>query len=238
MAFSLGKPPQSVLDKAKTHAEPGIFRPLPMGFKDSLPDGCIVTDVGSTKVVPYKRATRLLPDSVHYVGSHLIAGLEQRGVDFARDDLYSGALCILTVTKNTNSKAVQVLEKFWTKLGCFVKIMTPTEHDRIFATVSHVPHLIAAGMINATDSKEMKFAGKGFIDTSRVASGPADIWTDILLTNHENTVKGIDKVIDELNKIKMAINRKDSKQIEKLLNLARDKRAALIDYKIKQKEII
>ncbi|MFZ2147015.1 MAG: prephenate dehydrogenase/arogenate dehydrogenase family protein [Sedimentisphaerales bacterium] len=205
---------------------------------DALPSGCIVTDVGSTKVLPHRWAVRKLPKSVHYVGSHPIAGSEQRGVEFARDDLFEGAMCILTATKKTNRQAVQTLKKFWSRLGCYVKLMTPTEHDRIFANVSHVPHVTAAALINANSIEELKFAGKGFIDTSRIASGPANIWADVLLTNANNTTRGIDKVIAELVKLKKAMKKENKREIEKLLEKARTKRAALIKYKIKKKELI
>jgi len=204
----------------------------------ALPAGCIVTDVGSTKVLPHRWAADKLPDRVHYIGSHPIAGSEQRGVEFARDDLFYQAVCILTTTNKTNLQAVQKLERFWSKLGCLVRFMKPAEHDRIFANVSHVPHITAAALTNATGSKELKFAGKGFMDTSRIASGPANIWADVLLTNINNTSKGIDKVITELLKLKRAINSKNREQIEKLLETARKKRAALIDYKVEQKEIM
>lgn len=203
-----------------------------------LPDGCIVTDVGSTKVLPHRWAAKKLPRRVHYVGSHPIAGSEQRGVDFARDDLCDRAMCILTTTQKTNRQAVRALKEFWSKLGCLVKVMKPAEHDRIFAHVSHVPHVTAAALTNATNGREIKFAGKGFLDTSRIASGPANIWADILLTNTGNISKGIDKVIAELLKLKKAVDKKDREQIEKLLAAAKKKRAALIDYKIEQKEII
>ena len=156
---------------------------------DALPDGCIITDVGSTKVLPHRWATRKLPKRVHYVGSHPIAGSEQRGVEFARDDLFDKAMCILTTTKTTNRKAVQTLKMFWSKLGCFVKSMSPVKHDKIFANVSHVPHITAAALVNASKIEDMKFAGKGFMDTSRIASGPVNIWADILLTNANNTAK-------------------------------------------------
>jgi prephenate dehydrogenase len=205
---------------------------------DALPSGCIVTDVGSTKVLPHRWAAKKLPKRVHYVGSHPIAGSEQRGVEFARDDLFDGAMCILTTTKKTNRRAVQTLKKFWSKLGCYVKLMTPTEHDRIFANVSHLPHVTAAALINANSSEELKFAGKGFMDTSRIASGPANIWADVLLTNATNTTRGIDKIIAELMKIKKAIKKENKREIEKLLAKARTKRAALIKYKIKKKELI
>ena len=204
----------------------------------SLPDGCIVTDVGSTKVLPHRWAAKKLPGRGHYVGSHPIAGSEQRGVDFARDDLCDRAMCILTATQKTNQQAVQTLEEFWSKLGCLVKIMKPAEHDRIFANVSHVPHITAAALTNATNGKELKFAGKGFLDTSRIASGPANIWADVLLTNTGNISKGIDKVIAELLKLKKAVDNKNKEQIEKLLAAAKKKRAELINYKIEQKEII
>lgn len=203
-----------------------------------LPSGCVVTDVGSTKVLPHRWAADKLPGNVHYVGSHPIAGSEQRGVEFAGDDLLYRAVCILTTTGKTNPRAVQKLERFWLQLGCLVKLMKPAEHDRIFANVSHVPHVTAAALTNATNTKELKFAGKGFMDTSRIASGPADIWADVMLSNTENTKKGIDRVIAELLKLKKAIDNKDRKQIEKLLAAAGKKRQALIDYKVNQKEII
>jgi len=205
---------------------------------DALPNGCIVTDVGSTKVLPHRWADKKLPKNVHYVGSHPIAGSEQRGIEFARDDLFDGAMCILTTTKKTNRQAVQTLKKFWSKLGCSVKSMTPAEHDRIFANVSHLPHITAAALINANNNEELKFAGKGFIDTSRIASGPANIWADVLLTNANNTTKGIDKIIAELVKLKKAIKKENKREIEKLLAKAKTKRAAMIKYKIKKKEII
>jgi prephenate dehydrogenase len=207
-------------------------------ISSALPDGCIVTDVGSTKVMPHRWAAKKLPHRVHYVGSHPIAGSEQRGVDFARDDLCEEAVCMLTTTLKTNRQAAKKLEQFWSKLGCIVKFMKPTEHDRIFANVSHVPHVTAAALINATSGRELKFAGKGFMDTSRIASGPADIWADVLLTNTGNISKGIDKVIAELLRLKKAVNKKDSQQIERLLKSARDKRNKLINYKLEQKEII
>jgi len=205
---------------------------------DALPNGCIVTDVGSTKVLPHRWAAKKLPKSVHYVGSHPIAGSEQRGIEFARDDLFDGAMCILTTTKKTNPQAVQNLKIFWSKLGCSVKSMTPAEHDRTFANVSHLPHITAAALINANNNEELKFAGKGFMDTSRIASGPANIWADVLLTNATNTTRGIDKIIAELVKLKKAIKKENKREIEKLLKKARTKRAAMIKYKIKKKEII
>ena len=216
----------------------GTFEKIFSEISDALPTGCIVTDVGSTKVLPHRWAAKKLPKTIHYVGSHPITGSEQRGIEFARDDLFEQAVCILTTTKKTNRQAVQTLKRFWSRLGCCVKLMRPAEHDRIFANVSHLPHIAAAALINASSAKELKFAGKGFMDTSRIASGPANIWTDVLLTNAGNTIKGIDKIIAELSKLKKAIKNGNKKQVENLLKAARSKRSALINYKIKKKELI
>ena len=204
----------------------------------SLPPGCIVTDVGSTKAAVHRWADKYLPKSVHYVGSHPIAGSEQRGVEFSRDDLFYKALCILTTTKTTNRRSLQILKEFWSALGCFVKVMSPVEHDRIFADVSHLPHITAAALVNASNVEDLKFAGKGFMDSSRIASGPANIWADVLLTNAKNISRGIDRLTKELAKLKKTIRSGNRKKIEKLLASARTKRSALVKYKMTRKELI
>lgn len=204
----------------------------------SLKPGCIITDVGSTKLMPHHWASKCLPKNIRYVGSHPIAGSEQRGVEFCRDDLFDKALCILTTTKTTNKRSLQIVKDFWSALGCFVKIMSPARHDRIFADVSHLPHITAAALINASNAEELKFAGKGFMDSSRIASGPANIWADVLLTNAQNTIRGIDRLTAELTKLKKAIRSADRKKIERLLDSARTKRSKLVKYKMNRKELI
>jgi len=216
----------------------GTFEQTFADIAGALPEGCIVTDVGSTKVQPHRWAARQLPKSVHYVGSHPIAGSEQRGLEFARDDLFDRALCVLTKTGTTNRTALKTLQVFWSELGCFVTTMTPSLHDRIFADISHLPHVVAAALINANDGPTLKFAGKGFIDTSRIASGPANIWTDVLLSNAKNITRGIDRITGELSKLRRALAREDRKGIQNLLARARAKRAAMIRYKIRKKELL
>lgn len=216
----------------------GTFEQIFSEIADALPPGSIVTDIGSTKALPHHWANKMLPKTVHYVGSHPIAGSEQRGIEFARADLFDQATCILTTTKETNRQAVQILKRFWTDLGCSVKIVSPAEHDRILANISHLPHVTAVALVNANKSEELKLAGKGFLDTSRIASGPPNIWADVLLTNPNNIARSIDKIITELSKLKKAIKHQDKRQIEKLLEAARNKRNKLLNYKIRRKELI
>ncbi len=202
-----------------------------------LKAGCIVTDVGSTKTLPHRWAAKHLPKKVFYVGSHPIAGSEKRGLEYARDDLLTGAPCILTKTAGTNAASVETLEQFWTRLGCAVEVMVPARHDKIFGMVSHLPHIVATSLINANTPHEMQFAGRGFIDTTRVASGPASIWTDILMTNSVTCVDGIGRLIGELKDLQKAIKAGDEQKVNKLLSRAAEKREKMIQYKIEQKEL-
>lgn len=208
-----------------------------MDLSQFVPHGCIVTDVGSTKVLPHVWAEKRLAGHVRYVGSHPVAGSEQRGVEFARDDLFDQARCILTTTPATNHGAVKALKSFWSMLGCSIRVMSPAEHDRVFANISHLPHVMAAGLVNASDEEEMMFAGKGFLDSTRIASGPPTIWTDVLLANRANIADGIDRAIAELSRLRAAIKGGKRRQIEQLLEAARRKRATLVKYKIRKKEL-
>ncbi len=212
----------------------GYFRQITSFLKS----GCVVTDVGSTKVCVHKWAEKNLPKDVYFVGSHPIAGSEKRGVEYARDDLLAAARCILTQTPKTNKQAVKFMKGFWTALGCRVETLTPARHDRIYGLTSHLPHIAAAAIVNASDFEDMKFAGKGFIDTSRVASSPADVWTDILLTNSRNITRGIDRLTRQLRALRGAIHTKNARKIARLLEKARAKRQALIEYKLNKRELM
>ena len=211
----------------------GYFRQM----SPHLKEGAIVTDVGSTKAAVHRWAAKLLGKRAHFVGSHPIAGSEKQGLDYGRDDLLIGARCILTQTRGTDAKAVAVVQAFWEKLGCSVERMTPAAHDRTLGMVSHLPHITAASLVNANRLEDLYSAGKGFMDTSRVASGPANIWVDILLTNQAACVQGIDKLIAQLERFRTAIDTGDEKQLEKLLEQARQKREQLIAYKLEKKEL-
>ncbi len=211
-----------------------IFRDI----KSSLKEGTIVTDVGSTKTLPHRWAAKRLPKSVHYIGSHPIAGSEQRGVEFSRDDLFVNANCIITTKKGTNREAVSLLKGFWTKTGCRTITMTPAEHDKIYASVSHLPHITAASLLNSNSDELLKYSGKGFLDTSRVASGPSNIWVDIVMTNQKNCARGINKLIKELEKFEKVIESGDHDKLHKLLESARNKRAKLIKDKLRKKELL
>lgn len=216
----------------------GKFQEYFEGISEFVKDGCIVTDVGSTKQLAHKWAKKSLTKRAHYVGSHPIAGSEKRGLEFARDDLFNNANCIITSDKSSNRAAVKTLYEFWSNLGSIIYEMTAARHDKMLGSISHLPHLMAAALVNASKFEDLKLAGRGFLDTSRIASGPPNVWTDIFMTNAKNTATDIDKVIKQLEKLRDAITANDAKKIERLLDNARVKRAELIDYKIQKGEIL
>jgi prephenate dehydrogenase len=202
-----------------------------------LKPGCVVTDVGSTKACVHQWAAKALPKGICFVGSHPIAGSEKRGVEYARDDLLTSARCILTQTPKTDKQALRALKLFWTALGCKAETMNPGKHDRIYGLISHLPHITAAALVNASELEDMKFAGKGFIDTSRLASGPTDVWTDVLLTNNQNIILGLERLMRQLGVLKTAVQAKNARKISQLLEKARTKRHALMEYKLKHREL-
>ncbi len=233
------------LIKAVAHAHMVILAVPVCTYKELLPriseavsEGCIITDVGSTKYQVHQWARACLPPGVSFVGSHPLAGSEQHGIEFARDDLFVGAPCIVTHQARTDPSAVVRVCEFWRALGCSVTRMNPWQHDHITATISHVPHVVATALVNATPRAHMPYAGKGFIDTSRIASGPPHVWTDVLLTNDRMIGRGIDKVIEELTKLKKAVSAQNRASVERYLQRARVKRATMISNKIRRKELL
>jgi prephenate dehydrogenase len=177
----------------------GLFRDLLSRVAPLLGDGTIVSDVGSTKRGIVAAAEELLPAGASFVGSHPMAGSEKRGVQFARANLYDGALCILTPTPRTAPAAVAAMEQFWGVMGMRTCRMSPQEHDRRLADVSHLPHAVAAALVSMQDPASIGLAGKGFSDMTRIAGGDGALWRDIFLDNRDNVRQSLTRLIDELN---------------------------------------
>jgi len=215
----------------------GTFEGLMKEMADFLPKGCVVTDVGSTKVFPIRWAGRYLPTRVEFLGSHPIAGSEQRGVEFARADLFDGSHCIITPTAKTTQKTIRFLSEFWQGLEMQVSQMKPAEHDRVLARISHLPHVLAVALVNSSDPQQMLMCGKGFLDTTRISSGPPGVWRDILMSNAANTKAAIERVIKELEQIEKALQDGNDKAIMKMLSKAQAKRNGLVERKLRRKEL-
>lgn len=175
-----------------------------------LETGSIVTDVGSVKGRLVERAEAMLPPDIHFVGAHPMAGLEVSGVAGARKDLFEGATYVLTPTEKTNPAAIDKLKLLFRTIGSITLEMDPMEHDRAVAMISHLPHLLAAALVNTTASDPsqeqlLKLAGGGFRDTTRIAASNPAMWRDILLTNREMVLESIQKFRLQLEAMERAI---------------------------------
>jgi len=186
-----------------------------------LKDSAILTDAGSTKKYIVKNIESLKGKSLNFVGSHPIAGSEKSGVKCADKGLFKGGYCVLTKTKNTNLKSLGKVKKFWERLGMKTAVMSPKEHDRLLSKISHLPHAVAASLVNAAGIGSLYLAAGGFRDTTRIASGEPELWKDIFLTNKENLVKDIKIFRKELLKIEAALKSDNSRDLMRLLSRAK-----------------
>ena len=188
----------------------------------------LVTDVGSTKVRVTRLAGRILGPSGPFVGSHPMAGSEQKGVRFSRADLFAGATCIITPTAETPVAAAAAIEEFWESLGMRVVRRSPAAHDRAVARVSHLPHVLAGLMMLLPGKNDMDVSASGFRDVTRLASGDPEMWRDILLTNRSAVLSALDRFSEDTAALRELIDRGDAEAIEKFLARAKRRRDTTI----------
>ena len=153
-----------------------------------LKPGAIVFDLGSSKKVIETAAKKLLPKKVTFVGCHPLCGAETSGAQFAKADLYKGAICI--ITNFDSRKEVESIKKLWKKIGSKTVFLEAELHDRILAVFSHLPHIVAFSMIQSIScdllAKFVCLALPSLKDMTRISDSPADVWSDIFLSNKKN----------------------------------------------------
>jgi len=153
---------------------------------DAVNPAAVITDVGSTKQSICDTAARKLANGSRFVGSHPMAGAETSGPAAARADLYRGKPVIITPTDGTDAEAAAAVKSLWQTLGMRVHRMTPAEHDRAVAAISHLPHIVSAMlMLNAKRSGSLDVASTGLADMTRLAGGDVEMWTEILADNRQ-----------------------------------------------------
>ena len=184
----------------------------------------IITDVGSSKEKSMELIKNKLKKGIFWTSSHPIAGSEVSGPEHGIKNLFHNKWCILIKEKNTNRKHLQVLGKFWKKIGSRVVIMDSKKHDTIFSMTSHLPHLIAYNLVKtATDFEKqqryelIKFSAGGLRDFSRIAASNEIMWRDVFFNNQKNITKAIDLFIKNLKMFKKDIQLKNNKSIIKKL---------------------
>ncbi len=197
-----------------------------------IPPHALVTDVGSVKGCVVEALVPIFKEQGRgrFVGSHPMAGSEQSGLSAARENLYDGSVCIVTPHEGVDAGAVEEVTRFWQGVGCRVQRLSPQEHDRKVGLVSHLPHLLAAALVDfvcAEDRDSLNFCGNGFRDTTRVAAGPAGMWTGIFAANRPALSGALEGMIERLQAISKDLAAGNDLKIDEFLANAKAARDGL-----------
>ncbi len=198
-----------------------------------LKKGAIVTDVGSSKMQVIEDVMPHLPDGVHLVPGHPIAGTENSGPESGFPELFDGRYCLLTPTEDTDKDAFDKIVALWKKVGAIVDVMSPTHHDRVLAITSHLPHLIAYTIVGTAADLEghldkedvdldqmirtnevVKFSGSGFRDFTRIAGSDPVMWRDVFLSNKDAVLEMLGRFTEDMVALQRAIRWNDGDQLE------------------------
>ena len=184
-----------------------------------LKKGTIITDAGSVKTAIVRQAEKCVPDTMHFVGSHPIAGTENSGFESSFPTLFNDRKCIITPVAGTNRDALEKVKGLWSLVGSNVVCMDCEEHDRIFAALSHLPHLVAYSMVNCLltidgfEENVFSFSAGGFKDFSRIAASHPEMWKDIILMNKEKLLPALAVFQKYVSELKDAIERDDADRL-------------------------
>jgi prephenate dehydrogenase len=191
------------------------------------PKGCLITDVGSTKRVIVETLRAELPAKAPFLGSHPMAGSEKKGSDFADAELFQNRVCIITPTEKCDPLATAKIHDFWQHVGSRVLKMTPEEHDRSVAYVSHLPHVVAAALAGVVDPALLGISAGGFRDTTRIASASPAIWEPIFRTNKEEVLAACKTFAKQFAEFEKLLAAGDTKALIRWLNEGKQVRDAL-----------
>ncbi|MCU7799087.1 MAG: prephenate dehydrogenase/arogenate dehydrogenase family protein [gamma proteobacterium symbiont of Lucinoma myriamae] len=208
----------------------GSFQSVFSQIKETMKEGAIITDGGSTKssvIEAAKAVFNHVPEN--FVPGHPIAGTENTGVEASFATLYQDHRVILTPLEQTNPDAVNIVSQMWVAAGAQVVMMDAHHHDLVLAATSHLPHLLAFSLVNTLttlDEKQEIFenAAGGFRDFTRIASSDPAMWQDICLANKEALLEHLDYFCSDLNQLRDALQLGDGDFLMKSFTRAKQSR--------------
>jgi cyclohexadieny/prephenate dehydrogenase len=216
----------------------GTYAELAERIAPALMPGAILTDVGSTKQSVVRDVGPFVPEGVHFIPAHPIAGTEFSGPDSGFATLFQGRWCLLTPLPGTDDEAIQKLRQFWEKMGAQTSIMDAAHHDRMIAIVSHLPHLIAFTICGTADDladetrqEVLQYAASGFRDFTRIAASDPVMWRDVFLNNREALLEMLARFTEDAQAMARAVRWGDTNYIEDKINRSRKIRQSLIELK-------
>ena len=203
----------------------GAMQVVLQAIAPELASNAIVTDVGSTKQDVIAAAKVLGDRRARFVPGHPIAGREQAGIIASDPELFRGKLFIATPTASTDASAVAAVESLWRAVGCRVERMDAAEHDRVFAAVSHLPHLLAFALVaqiaaSPDGTRKLGMAGAGFRDFTRIAASSPAMWRDICVANRAALGAELDSFRYLLDDLQAALDRGDARTLQEIFEQA------------------
>ncbi len=208
---------------------------MPQIFERIVPylgPNTIVTDGGSTKGDVVAAARAFFGERIgQFVPAHPIAGAENSGPAAARYDLYQGKKVVVTPLPENSDDALDRVKRAWSRCGADIYELTPEHHDRVFAAVSHLPHLLSFALVHDLAVREdaetfFTFAASGFRDFTRIAASHPEMWRDICLANREALIGELDSYRRQLDELRAALAAADGQRLEEVFGLARQARRA------------
>ncbi|HYD99695.1 MAG TPA: prephenate/arogenate dehydrogenase family protein [Alphaproteobacteria bacterium] len=216
----------------------GAYGAVGEAIAPALEPGATVSDVGSVKQAVVRDLGPLIPEGVHFVPGHPIAGTEHSGPEAGFAELFEGRWHILTPPPGTDEAAVERLAALWRACGSNVEVMDPGHHDKVLAITSHLPHLIAYTIVGtATDlaedtkSEVIKFSASGFRDFTRIAASDPTMWRDVFLNNREAVLEIIQRFTEDLTALQRAIRWGEGDKLFDLFTRTRAIRRSIIEAK-------
>ena len=212
------------------------YKEILLSIKSNLKEGSILTDTGSTKKEVNKIVNNLGLKNINWIASHPIAGTEHSGPTAGFSSLFKNRWCILSADNQVDKDKIENLEKFWSKLGSKVKVMSFEDHDYVLSLTSHLPHAAAYSIVRTAINNEDKFksdviqySAGGLRDFTRIAASDPLMWKDIFIDNSENILKVLDNYSKNLDDIKSAIKNKDSEKLLEIFSSTKKVRKEIIE---------
>ncbi len=201
----------------------------------ALKAGATVSDVGSVKRTVIDAVTPFIPEGVHFIPAHPLAGTEHSGPRSGFAELFDNRFCILVPAEGADRVAVDRLAEFWRGMGAQIDEMDAEHHDLVLAVTSHTPHLIAYTMVGVaddlgrvTDSEVIKYSAAGFRDFTRIAASDPVMWRDVFLNNKEATLEVLGRFTEELFALQRAIRQGDGDHLHDYFTRTRSIRRGII----------
>ena len=214
----------------------GAMEAVAKDISSALKQGATVSDVGSVKRAVIDAVAPSIPDNVHFVPAHPLAGTEHSGPESGFATLFDNRWCLLVPPENADESAIDRLSTFWQGMGSNVNRMDADHHDLVLAVTSHAPHLIAYTMVGVaddlrrvTDSEVIKYSAAGFRDFTRIAASDPTMWRDVFLTNKDATLEILGRFTEELFALQRAIRQADGDHLHNYFTRTRSIRRGIIE---------